>query len=496
MLAVVPLPSIFGLGGVINSSVVRPTAGREAVTDESRTFAQVVLAAGEMALAEFIAASEGLPERFLPFFRYISSTGRLDLAANATIRTFGHPQRVPLGSLRSHGAGLLFFTRDSHDQAILQAYAEQGKTVALLSTDPHRQKVEQRYLLGLCSAAPLEDRVTCLRVLDELPFPQAALRYQVQDRLRSQFLIDSISVQPGELSHGAMLWAPAAEANSGRRVLFVDFRHNQLRRLVELRESFGFDPVLDVFIRDSVLPHLETSFPELKKRDFDALLRKLQSSVEYFEIDPSDISRLRQLAEITNMSPEEVAAVFGGSRSRAPRPTSVGRKDIGSVTQQVNQVVQSAPNRPVEEIRQDLAMRLLTTDLDAKILDATEADARLGLARYYVALAPDAHVLYRRVFLERRPAMDFSWGGHRAGYLFYSAGSSVIYYDIQFDRLVDAATSDRAGSLTIEGDPLVLRNNVFVPVPPNFETYLVPLQDTLKFTIRHQILGVRSYTAI
>ena len=84
------------------------------------------------------------------------------------------------------------------------------------------------------------------------------------------------------------------------------------------------------------------------------------------------------MEELESLSPEEVAAVFGGGRSRTPRPTSLGRKDIGSATQEVNQLVQSAPDRPLEEIRQDLALRLLTTDLEAKLLDATEADARLG----------------------------------------------------------------------------------------------------------------------
>ena len=124
--------------------------------------------------------------------------------------------------------------------------------------------------------------------------------------------------------------------------MFVDFRHPHIKRLVELRESLPFDAVFDIFIRDSVLPHLEGAFPDLRKRDFDALLRKLQSSVEYFEIDPADVGRIQQLASITKMSPEAVAAVFGGRRASSPRSTSVGRSDVVAVAGQVNQVVQQA----------------------------------------------------------------------------------------------------------------------------------------------------------
>ena len=318
----------------------------------------------------------------------------------------------------------------------------------LLSSDGHRQKVERQYLVSYCNAEPLEDRVTCLRVVDNMPLPKMALQYQLLHRLRTQFLIDGLHLRAGELSHGAMLWAPAGQGRD--RVLFIDFRHPQIERLVQLRESLAFDAVFDVFIRDSVLPHLENAFPELQKRDFDALLRKLQSTVEFFEIDPDDISRIQQLATITNMSPEDVAAVFGGRRSGMPRVTSIGQSDVVSVTQQVNQVMEQAGGKSVEEIRQELEVRLLGTDVDAKVLDATDIQSGIGLSRYYLALTKEAHILYRQVFLERRPSTDFSWGGHRAGYLFYSHGVAVVYYDIQFEQLLGDTGHERTGMRTLE----------------------------------------------
>jgi hypothetical protein len=81
--------------------------------------------------------------------------------------------------------------------------------------------------------------------------------------------------------------------------------------------------VFDIFIRDSVFPHLESCFPDLRKRDFDSLLKRLQSTVEYFEIDPADVGRIHQLASITKMPPEKVAAVFGRRSFGSARPTSV-----------------------------------------------------------------------------------------------------------------------------------------------------------------------------
>ena len=136
------------------------------------------------------------------------------------------------------------------------------------------------------------------------------------------------------------------------------------------------------------------------------------------------------------MSPEAVAAAFGRRGSGIPRPTSVRTSDVVAVAPQINEVVQQTKGQSIEERRSEVEMRLLDTDLDAKILDAREASPEFGLSRYYLALTSDAHILYRRIFLERKPSTDFTWGGYRGGYLFYSADSAVVYYDIQFEHLL------------------------------------------------------------
>jgi molecular chaperone HtpG len=492
MLANVPVTTVFGLGGVINSSSLRPTAGREAVTDDSRTLVQTLLAAVEFGLAKYISTVPGLPERFSSFYRYLSQHDLAELAGSATIRVYGGGTRVRLDSMKSSPKGKVYFAREGHDQSIMQAYAEQHKTVVLLSSDGYRQNVETTYLTTYCNASQLEDRVTCIRLVDKLTFSEEAFKFQLSDRLRRQFLIDGLHVRAGELSHGAMLWIPPSR-NTTEKTLYVDFRHAQVKRLVGFRESLSFDAVFDIFIRDSVLPHLESAFPELRKRDFDALLRKLQSTVEFFEIDPGDIGRIQQLASITNMAPEDVAAVFGGRRSGAPRSTSIQRSDVVAVAQQVNQVVAQTKGKPIDEVRRELEIRLLETELEAKILDASNVQPNVGLSRYYLALTKDAHILYRRIFLERKPSTDFSWGGHRAGYLFYSQGSAVVYYDIQFEELIgEGDNHQRTGMFTMEQAPIVLKNQVFLPIPKEFEPQMVPTDKTLKFIVRHQILGVGS----
>jgi hypothetical protein len=47
----------------------------------------------------------------------------------------------------------------------------------------------------------------------------------------------------------------------------------------------------------------------------------------------------------------------------------------------------------------------------------------------------------------------------------------------------------------MQHDPIVLKNQVFLPIPQNFEREMAPTDKTIKFTVRHQILGVGSDTS-
>ncbi len=69
---------------------------------------------------------------------------------------------------------------------------------------------------------------------------------------------------------------------------------------------------------------------------------------------------------------------------------------------------------------------------------------------------------------------------------------SVVYYDIQFERLIEFVDgTPRSGTLSLHQRPLVSRDMVYLPVPEAFEPIMVPTDATLRFTIQHQIMGIR-----
>ncbi len=495
MLARVPVSTIFSLEGSVDCSLLRPTAGREALTSDAQSMVQSCIAATERAIAEHIARDPNLADRFSTLFHYIYSHSRWELADLATIRTYGADTRVTLITIREVAAQAeVYYCKDIQDRSIMETYKSQGKTIAILSTEVKRQQVEQQYLTRLCNARLIEDRVMLKRPVNdaELNTREFGFIFALKNKLKFQYFVPNISVKAGELSHNAMLLTPPAKSGAAM-VLFVNLNHAQVRRLIEVRHSLGYDAILDVFVRDSVFPHLESAFPDLRKRDFDTLLKRLQSTIEEFQIDPQDIERLKLLAEVTNMPPEKIAQAMGATTFGTPIPATVNESEVVSVSQVVH--TPQTPPKPgadIESRREELLATLRTKELEAKILDASGIPEELGIKGYYMGVTPDAHVLYRWV-LERRPTIDFSWGGNRTGYLFYEEGSCIVYYDMELHTLVEAeigeGLSQRVGTLHVDRDPLLCKNMAFLPIPDGFERYFVPRKETLRFTIKHQILG-------
>lgn len=501
MLARVPVSTIFSVGGIFDCPLLRPTAGREALTSESQTLVQQCLTAVDHSLAEYIARKPDLADQFSQLFHYIASRGRWELASLATIRVYGGASRVTLASIREEAATKeVFFCHERHDRAIMETFRTQGKLIVQLSNESRRQTVEQNFLTRYCRAHQLEDRVTCLKIIDEmtLGFQEYGFIYKLKQRLRSQFFIENISIKAGSLTHGAMLLSPPKSQGTGM-VLIVDLSHPNVQRLMNAGSSLAADAIFDMFVRESVFPHLEGAFPELRSRDFDLLLRRLQSTVEYFQIDPNDIERLNLLAEVTNMPRDEVAAVVASASIGRPSAAFVGRSEVVSVSQVVETPFNKASSEAeAANLREEFFARLLTTPIKAKVLDATAAHEALGVKGFYLALTPDAHLLYRRV-LQRRPSADFTWGGYRAGFVFYEEGQGVLYYDIELPELVvpqgGGVTCERGGTIRLDREPILAQNMVFIPIPQLFEEYFVPQDSTLRFTIYHKILGLGSVTA-
>ena len=75
------------------------------------------------------------------------------------------------------------------------------------------------------------------------------------------------------------------------------------------------------------------------------------------------------------------------------------------------------------------------------------------------------------------------------GYIFYAEGTSILYYDVAFDEVVNGS-AERSGTVAVDRDAIVCKNKVFLPIPSGFERFFVPGDKPIRLTVLHQILGV------
>lgn len=491
MLAQVPAGSVFALGGILDCPRLRPTAGRESLTSESQALVQQCLNCADRALAEHIARDESLPDRYSRFFDYVRRNSAWDLAGNATVRLYGAEERMALSKIRDEsGDAGCYYCRDSHDRSMLETYRDQGKRIVLLSTDAKRSEVESEYLRHYCNGRAIEDKVTCLRFVadSELEIAQVQFMYSLRNKLRIEYFVESLSVKAGELTHDAALWAPS-RTKGADVLLVVDTRHPQIQRLIEARQSLGYTAVFDMFVRDTAFPHLEGAFPELRRRGFDMLMKRLQTTVEYWKLDPEDVERLELLAEVTHSDPEELARAVGASMPGVARPATVSRDEVVAVADVIS--VEAEGSADSSELRERVLAQLLEEEIGGKILDTVGLPDGCDLGRFYLAMTEDAAMLYRWI-IERKPSADFLWGGHRAGFVFYQEGEYILYYDLELRRVissVDGGKDRRAGRVPVNRECVLCKNKVFIPIPEGFKEYFVPQEAPVHLLIRHQILG-------
>ena len=496
----------FDLGGVFNAEEVKPTAGRDSLDEESKSFIASLLSIADWAAATLLASSPELVDSNSALFSYIRKYNRYELMELATVRVHGHPERVPMAGIGElAGAAGVFVTRSGADPGMLEVLANQGNMVITLSGDATRRACEEKYAIKFLKAKQVDIQVTAVEVYppEQLAADEMAFVAGLQTVLRERYFIDRAQVTPTRLTQQAVAWIPPAQPDEGL-VVWLDVKHPQVAKIVQLRGGRYYGSLLDVFVRDYVFPLVKNSVPGLANEGFDQLLERLQSRRELLKIEIDDIVALSELEGQAESTSETRRSEGGG---RVVSEVLFRLRDVVSINALVERATASgAPDDPdiqqpaldehdaeipseVQRIRQLLAQ----LDVEERIIDmrATPQAAQPWLSGWYIGLSSDAHSLYRDI-LERRPATRFLWGGYRATYLFFERNESVLYYDLESQSMMVSDEGVESGSVTLEREAIFTLSNVFIPVPNGFEHYFVPDSSPLKFIVHHEILSIET----
>lgn len=492
-LATIAVPSTYQFGGIANLLSLRPTAGREALTNDSMRFVQTAVVEVEKFVSEQLAKR---PESDSSghFMSWVVANGRFELCANLRM-SVSPGDRMPLGEVRTRSMGRQMRYYGGSDQAMIRTFASDENQLLILARQRTRRQCEEAYLTKYCSVEHVLDEpvVESERDVQELTLSERALSFRLQHVLDTDYFIKA-NVLFGRISHGLPI---LVDHRDGELRIVLDSEGQTVQLVLQLyeRELQAFGSMVKDFARSVVFPRISSYVPSSSRQGAEEFLRAIRKPREVFEYEESDLDSLAQLWK----DYEEGKIVLAAAVRQSLTAVSAGIQVVDrSSAQDMGHVVPDVL-RNERDIRSGVGDEdYLTLDAcpsisrpeissKAKMLTLSGDEAELRGYRCFLALTPKVRGEIGDFFLQAHKT-SIVWGGQRVLYVFLAHSETYgIYYDLQTNEMLAA----ESGGGSVPTCTIMLQDNIYIPVPDALTESFVPkLGERKRFEVRQDILRV------
>ncbi len=462
-LSTVAVQSGYHWGGVVDLSILKPTAGREALDVSSNQLLQKIISALDHIISP-IAAEH--PESFANdgVLQWISTTRRFGLCGPLVTasRPSGKPEALALLVERS---GLRFYS--GHDESVIQTYASEEEPLIVLSRRSPRRNCEHGYLgaKGI-REVDITPKVERKVPIERQSFSQSALATRLTIILEEDYFL-RVDIRFGSITGGLSLLV------TNRNVpveIYLDPDSTSVAPLLSLyRDDYvAFAAFVKDFVRSAIFPRISKLVPSSTREGAEAFLRHLRSNRELFEYEFEDKADLEEIFE-------ELRAGRLTTTEAAKRLTDMDRSFVN---------VSNADTAPLSSVVNEIVDEGTDGDLSESF------DAKPGIDRRHEQthariLTSDRPVNGYSCFLSlsdrvQREKGDFFlqphttevvWGGRKVIFIFqHHSGRFGLYYDILCPGLVGAAS----GGGPRVTSTILAKNRTFIPVPEDIVSDFLP----------------------
>ena len=462
-LSTVAMRSRYQWGGVVDLSILKPTAGREALDASSNQMLQKIITALDSLISP-IAATH--PESFVNdgFLRWIAETEQFTLCGPLEVTPRPSSEPEALSSLIKRG-GVRYYS--GRDESVIQTYASEEEPLVVLSRRAPRRNCEFGYL----TKHGISEVDTTPRVEKELPRANLSLAHSAL-ATRLSIILEEDYFLPNDIRFGSIsggLSLLVTDTNTPVMIYF-DPDSTSIAPLLALYDSDynAFSPFVKDFVRSAVFPRIANLVPSSRREGAEAFLRHLRSNRELFEYEFEDKADLEEIFE-------ELRAGRLTTTEAAKRLTDMDTSfiDVSSGT--------TAPlSSIVDEIAHEAGEEESTDSFDARPgIDRREEETNTRI------LTSDAPVNGYTCFLSlsdrvQREKGDFFlqphstqivWGGRKVIFIFqHHSGRFGLYYDILCPGLVGAASG---GGLMVTST-IIAKDRTFIPIPEEIANDFLP----------------------
>lgn len=468
-LSPIPVSSAYDFGGFVNLNILKPTAGREALSRDSIQFVANLVSLIEAEASKDIAgtAAADLNQQFQ---RYILSHGLISLAEKVNISVLpGRNRQVCLGDIPTFEPEKARLFYAGKDAMIQHRFAGEQTNLLHVSQVNPRRKLQLRFLREISSVDEVPENILVERLPQtQLTLEEAMFLVRLKGVLLDDYFIPDTDIAFASISHGVSLHI---EPREGSLHISIARDMSSVKTVVETYRSapevfHGF--VID-FVRQHVYPHIREQVPSSTRQGKDALLRRLKENEELFKYDLSDFGEAEELLADYLSGKTTLEQVIRTSAGRVGgQRQQVHIDEIGTVEEELPDIL-GADADGESPSEYEAAPPILRPELvsEMRVLTVRQRYSKLNGFQMFLSVS-DRLARREGEFLRQPHTTKLMWGSHRVIYIFAdSTGELTLYYDL---KLMEPLETAKTGGAMFRTTTIVTRDRIFVPVPRELES--------------------------
>jgi molecular chaperone HtpG len=494
-LAPVPVAGGYQFGGWANLSILRPTAGREALSRESIDQVGSLVQCAEYAASDKLSKTE-FADRNTAFIQWVTNNAKWDFAGKITIHALPDDTDVELGEIRKFVGNKTVQYYSGSDKHTINTFANADSVLLQIAQGQSRRRA-QLHVLKTLKIKEVPDSVQVTHVYDpqELSSSEASVLLRIAAILRDDYLIPDVDATFVDMSHGVTVKAEKV----GERLQIQLARSSPIiQPLLEMRKKAPevFGQLMKDFVRNEIYRTVQDYVPSSTRGGVDALRKMLLRNRELYRYEDSELGDLEgvlgdylsgntTLTELVKQ--RHYSGGWGGGWSGQSQ--RVSSEQVGTIEAVVPDVVESAVVEGGKESEEyEASPPILREDIssDMKILTTDENYPQLNGFGTFLGLS-DRLMQTESPFFKTPHTTRIIWAGHRVIYIFTNAtGELSLYYDIE---LRDPLGQKSAGGGTFATTTLITKKRIFIPVPSALADEFRVETGSREFFVRFDLLG-------
>lgn len=486
-LAPIPISSTFNFGGIANLSILHPTAGREALSQESISIINKIINILEEEVAVIISKLDIADTNQL-FMHYIVNRDRYDLSGKIKINAKPFEEMIPLNDVSNNIHDRKTYYYGGRDQQTILAFANENSCLLHLSQDNPRRKI-QHQVLRQKGIEEVPDKPTIQKIVDrsELSISEASLLLRVTRELNEQYLLTDSKVYIAEITHQV---PSMVENKNGTIEIYLSRESGAVQQVLKTYET-AYE-IYGGFVKDFVRSHLYQKFssyiPSSTREGAEALINILKKSKELYKYEYTDLGDIDSLLSDYVSGKVDFPELLKKSTTISRKHfQTVNTNQVGNVEDEIPSIVEQKEDEQLNVNIYEAIPPLDRTDTNtpSKILKTTKLYPQLN--NFNMFLGVSDRVYKRQIDFFMQPhTTKIIWGMHRIVYIFtHASGDISLYYDIE---LKERLTNESAGGKAIPTTTIITQNRIFIPILPELNDFFDIKEGSKSFYVRHDII--------